>query len=58
MAGLVPAIHGLLSFVENTWMPGTSPGMTGWQGDTALVFAGGNEGEAAGLTPSAPGCGR
>jgi hypothetical protein len=27
MAGLVPAIHGLL-VAEKTWMPGTSPGMT------------------------------
>jgi hypothetical protein len=28
MAGLVPAIHALLSRNRKTWMPGTSPGMT------------------------------
>jgi hypothetical protein len=28
MAGLDPAIHGLLSRKERTWMPGTRPGMT------------------------------
>ena len=28
MAGLVPAIHVLLA-ASKTWMPGTSPGMTG-----------------------------
>jgi hypothetical protein len=29
MAGLVPAIHALLHFVQSkTWMPGTRPGMT------------------------------
>ena len=27
MTGLVPAIH-VLTAVTNTWMPGTSPGMT------------------------------
>ncbi|MHC2387171.1 hypothetical protein ACVMFA_000695 [Bradyrhizobium liaoningense] len=32
MAGLVPAIHGLLA-ARRTWMPGTSPGMTSlWHG--------------------------
>jgi hypothetical protein len=29
MAGLVPAIHVFLMLPE-TWMPGTSPGMTSW----------------------------
>jgi hypothetical protein len=30
MAGLVPAIHAFLEGAEvKTWMPGTSPGMTG-----------------------------
>jgi hypothetical protein len=28
MAGLVPAIHVLLSAQGKTWMPGTRPGMT------------------------------
>ena len=28
MAGLVPAIHALLSAAAKTWMPGTRPGMT------------------------------
>src|SRR5213076_2023664 len=28
MAGLVPAIHVLLSPTRTTWMPGTRPGMT------------------------------
>ena len=28
MAGLVPAIHVLLSAAAKTWMPGTRPGMT------------------------------
>ena len=28
MAGLVPAIHDFLSPRLETWMPGTSPGMT------------------------------
>jgi hypothetical protein len=28
MAGLVPAIHDF-SVLPKTWMPGTSPGMTG-----------------------------
>jgi len=28
MAGLVPAIHVFLLAETNTWMPGTSPGMT------------------------------
>ena len=33
MAGLVPAIHVFDSWLENSWMPGTRPGMTihfGW----------------------------
>jgi hypothetical protein len=29
MAGLVPAIHVFLVAVPKTWMPGTTPGMTG-----------------------------
>jgi hypothetical protein len=29
MAGLVPAIHVFLGSAAKTWMPGTSPGMTG-----------------------------
>ncbi len=28
MAGLVPAIHVLVSLNQSPWMPGTSPGMT------------------------------
>jgi hypothetical protein len=28
MAGLVPAIHVFSESPRNTWMPGTSPGMT------------------------------
>ena len=28
MAGLVPAIHALVSTCIKTWMPGTRPGMT------------------------------
>ena len=28
MAGLVPAIHVLATAKSETWMPGTSPGMT------------------------------
>jgi hypothetical protein len=28
MAGLVPAMHGLAMRDKETWVPGTSPGMT------------------------------
>jgi len=30
MAGLVPAIHAFFLPVAKTWVPGTSPGMTGY----------------------------
>ncbi|KIU51632.1 hypothetical protein QU42_15195 [Bradyrhizobium sp. UASWS1016] len=35
MAGLVPAIHVFLRKEMETWMPGTSPGMTEFVGSRA-----------------------
>jgi hypothetical protein len=37
MAGLVPAIHVLLSKLRKTWMPGTRPGMTKIEGFALLI---------------------
>jgi hypothetical protein len=41
MAGLVPAIHVFLAGRSETWMPGTSPGMTEIIGVGAYRFGSG-----------------
>ena len=36
MAGLVPAIHVFNVDAGKSWMPGTSPGMTEWNGGAGI----------------------